>query len=74
MAKVALDHPFGAGESEMIFHADSGDAGGAFRGTQNRIPLADVEMRLKGFELISPSAAFFRVDAVDFQAADFGVR
>ena len=74
MAEVALDEAFGASEIEMILHADSGDAGGAFRGTLDRIPLADVEMRLEGFELVAPSTALFGVDAVDRQTSDFRIR
>ena len=46
VTKVADDEPFGASEAEMILHADSRDAGGALRGTLDRIPLANVEMRL----------------------------
>ena len=74
MAEVAFDEAFGASEVEMILHADAGDAGGAFGGTLDRIPLADVEMRLEGFELIAPAAAFLGVDAIDRQTADFRIR
>ena len=73
MAKVAFDEALGASEAEVILHADSGDAGGAVGRALDGVPLANVEMRLQEFELVSPSAAFFRMDAVDFEAAYLGV-